>query len=104
MTVGRRNVRWKLGAIGAAFAIGSALETGLVLAQWTAKHSDQEVVEVDQGRAALRAGGSQVAQADCAAGASTHSEPSCRRERQRARRAPPLGDEWSQGKSYTPGR
>jgi len=67
MTVGRRNERWKLVAIGMAFAIGSALETGLVVAQWTGKHSDQKLVEVDQDCAALRAGGSQTAQAACSA-------------------------------------
>jgi len=71
MTVGRRNERWKLLAIGMAFAIGSALETGLVVAQWTGKHSDQKVVEVGQGCAARRAGGSQTAQAACSARAST---------------------------------
>lgn len=34
MTAGRRNERWKLTAIGAAFAIGSALETGLMMVLW----------------------------------------------------------------------
>lgn len=71
MTDGERNVWWKLTAIGMAFAIGSALETGLVVAQWTGKHSDQKVVEVGQGCAALRAGGSQTAQAACSARPST---------------------------------
>jgi hypothetical protein len=76
MTVGRRNARWKLLAIGMTFAIGSALETGLVVAQWTAKHSEQKVVEVGQGCAALRAGGSQTAQAACSARSSTPPSPS----------------------------
>lgn len=71
MTDGRRNNPWKLAAIGVGFAIGSALETGLVVAQWTGKHSDQRVVEVGQGCAALRAGGSQTAQAACSARPST---------------------------------
>ena len=72
MTDGRRNVRWKLLAIGMAFAIGSALETGLVVTQWTGMHSDQQVVEVGQGCEALRAGGSQTAHAACSAQPSTH--------------------------------
>jgi len=37
MTLGRLNERWKLMAIGVAFAIGSALETGLVVAEWTGR-------------------------------------------------------------------
>ncbi len=43
MTLGRRNERWKLMAIGVAFAIGSALETGLVVAEWTGRYSDQKM-------------------------------------------------------------
>lgn len=65
MIVGRRSERWKLTALGVAFAIGGALETGLVVAQWTAKPSDQLAVEVAKGCAALRAGGSQTAQPAC---------------------------------------
>jgi hypothetical protein len=65
MIAGRRNERWKLTAIGVAFAIGSALETGLVVAQWAAKPSDQQVVEIAKVCAALGAGGSQTAQAAC---------------------------------------
>lgn len=38
MTVRTRSQRWKLLAIAAAFAIASALETGLVVAQWTARN------------------------------------------------------------------
>jgi hypothetical protein len=34
MTVGRGNGQWKLEAIGAGFAIGSALETGLMVVLW----------------------------------------------------------------------
>lgn len=71
MTDGRRNNPWKLAAIGAGFAIASVLETGLVVAQWTGKHGDQEVVKVGQGCATLRAGGSQTAQAACSARPST---------------------------------
>ncbi len=67
MTDGRRNERWKLMAIGMAFAVGSALETGLVVAQWTGIYSDQKVVEVGQGCAALRAGGSPTEQPACLA-------------------------------------
>ncbi|MDO8476070.1 MAG: hypothetical protein Q7W02_07700 [Candidatus Rokubacteria bacterium] len=63
MTDGKRNVRWKLMPVGMAFAIGSALETGLVVAQWTAKNSDRKVVEVCQGWAA----GPQTAPATCSA-------------------------------------
>ena len=65
MTVGRRNERWKLMAIGVAVAIGSALETGLVVAQWTAQPGDQQVVEVAQVCVALGAGGSETAEAAC---------------------------------------
>ncbi len=65
MTAGRRNNRWKLMAIGVAFAIGGALETGLVVAQWAAKPSDQQVVEVAGVCAALGAGGLRTAQAAC---------------------------------------
>ena len=65
MAVGKRNERWKLMAIGMAFTIGSALETGLVVAQWTGKHSDQKVAEVGQVCAALGAGGSETADAAC---------------------------------------
>ena len=34
MTAGRRNEQWKRAAIGAASAIGSALETGLMMVLW----------------------------------------------------------------------
>jgi methyl coenzyme M reductase alpha subunit len=67
MTVGGRNDRWKLLAIGMAFAIGSALESGFVVAQWTAKDSHQKVVEVGQVCAALDAGGSQTTEGACSA-------------------------------------
>ena len=67
MTDGRRNERWKLTAIGMAFAIGSALETGLVVAQWTGRYSDEKMAEVDQVCAALDAGGSQTAAGACSA-------------------------------------
>lgn len=63
MTYGRRKERWKLTVIGVAFAIGSVLETGLAVAQWTAKDSDRKVVEVCQGWAA----GSQTDPAMCSA-------------------------------------
>lgn len=63
MTDGRRTERWKLTAIGTAFAIGSALETGLVVAQWTAKDNNRKVVKVCQGWAA----GPQTAPATCSA-------------------------------------
>jgi len=65
MTDGKRNVQWKLTAIGVAFAIGSALETGLVVAQWTGKPSDQRVAEVGQVCAALGGGGSATAESPC---------------------------------------
>ena len=52
MTIARRNERWKLAAIGAAFAIASALETGLVVAEWTAQHGNQQIVEIGQGSSA----------------------------------------------------
>jgi len=52
-------------AIGVAFAIGSALETGLVVAEWAAKPSDQQVVEAAKVCAALSAGGSQTGPAAC---------------------------------------
>ena len=65
MTVGRRNDRWKLTAIGAAFAIASAIETGLVVAQWTAQPSNQQVAEAAEVCAALSAGGSQTEHAAC---------------------------------------
>lgn len=65
MTDGRRNERWKRMAIGVAFAIGSALETGLVVAEWAGKPSDQQVVEVAKVCAALSAGGSQTGPAAC---------------------------------------
>jgi hypothetical protein len=71
MTVGKRNERWKLVAIGMAFAIGSALETGLVVAQWTERYGDQMAAEVSQVCAALGAGGSQTAEAACSAWPST---------------------------------
>jgi len=48
MTLGRQNERWKLTAIGVVFAIVSALETGLVVAQWTARDNDRKVVGVCQ--------------------------------------------------------
>jgi len=48
MTVGKRSERWKLVAIGTAFAIGGALETGFVVAEWMAKDSDTQMVEVGQ--------------------------------------------------------
>jgi hypothetical protein len=67
MTVGRGNGQWKLEAIGAGFAIGSALETGLVVAQWTGRYSDQNMAEVGQVCAALDAGGSQTAEGACSA-------------------------------------
>jgi hypothetical protein len=67
MILGRRNERWKLTAVGVAFAIGSALETGLVVAQWTGRYSDQKMVEVGQVCAALDAGGSQTAEGACSA-------------------------------------
>jgi len=63
MTLGRQNKRLKLTTIGAAFAIVSALETGLVVAQWTAKDSDRKVVEVCQSGAA----DPQTAPATCSA-------------------------------------
>jgi len=59
--------RWKLTTIGVAFAIGSALETGLVVAQWTGTYSDQKMAEIGQVCAALDAGGSQTAEAACLA-------------------------------------
>jgi hypothetical protein len=62
MTVGRVKERWKLMAIGTAFAIGSALETGLVVAQWNDGPSDQHVAEVC---AALGGGGSQTVEGAC---------------------------------------
>jgi hypothetical protein len=65
MTVRRRNERWKLTAIGVAVAIASALETGLVVAEWTAQPGDQQVVEVAKVCAALSAGGSQTERAAC---------------------------------------
>jgi hypothetical protein len=65
MIVGRRIERWKLTAIGVAFAIGSALETGLVVAQWTAKPDDHVMIEVAEVCAALGAGESQTVQAAC---------------------------------------
>jgi hypothetical protein len=67
MTLGRQNKRLKLTSIGAAFAIVSALETGLVVAQWTAKESDRKVVEVCQSWTA----DAQAAQATCSARPST---------------------------------
>lgn len=67
MTDGRRNERWKLTAIGMAFAIGSALETGLVVAQWAGGYCDQKVAEVGQVCAALDAGGPQTAERACSA-------------------------------------
>jgi hypothetical protein len=67
MTDGRRNEQWKLTVIGMAFAIGSALETGLVVAQWTGSFSDQKMAEVGQVCAALDAGGSQTAEGACSA-------------------------------------
>ena len=63
MTLGRQNERWKLSAIGVAIAIVGALETGLVVAQWTAKDSDKQVVGVCQSWAT----GSQTAPAMCSA-------------------------------------
>jgi hypothetical protein len=54
-------------AIGVAFAVGSALETGLVVAQWTGSYSDQRVVEIGQVCAALDAGGSPTEQPACSA-------------------------------------
>jgi hypothetical protein len=54
-------------AIGVAFAIGSALEAGLVVAQWTGRYSDQKMVEVDQVCEALDAGGSPTEQPACLA-------------------------------------
>jgi len=71
MTIGRRNERWKLMAIGVAFAIGSALETGLVVAQWTGRYSDQKMVEIGQVCAALDSGGSQTGEGACSALPST---------------------------------
>jgi hypothetical protein len=67
MTDGRRNERWKLTVIGMAFAIGSALETGLVVGQWTRSYSDRKMAEVGQVCAALDAGGSQTAEGACSA-------------------------------------
>ena len=49
MTAGTWNQRWKLLAIGTVFAIASVLETGLVVAQWTATDNDQQIAEVAQG-------------------------------------------------------
>ena len=49
MTAGTGNQRWKLLAIGTAFAIASVLETGLVVAQWTATDNYQQIAEVAQG-------------------------------------------------------
>lgn len=70
MTLRRRNERWKLMAIGVAFAIGSALETGLVVAQWTGqwtgRYSDQKMVEIAQVCAPLDSGGSSTEQPACA--------------------------------------
>ena len=71
MTYGKRNVRWKLMAIGMAFGIGSALETGLVVAQWTGRYSDQKMVEIGQVCAALDSGGSQTGEGACSALPST---------------------------------
>ena len=65
MTLGRRKERWNLTTIGVAFAIGSALETGLVVAQWTGTYSDQKMVEIGQVCEALDAGGSQTAEVAC---------------------------------------
>ncbi|MBI1728141.1 MAG: hypothetical protein HYR50_12825 [Candidatus Rokubacteria bacterium] len=48
MTARRRNERWKLTAIGVAVAIASALETGLVVAEWTAQPGDQQVAADDR--------------------------------------------------------
>jgi hypothetical protein len=56
MTARSRIRRWKLMAIGVAFAIGSALETGLVVAQWTAKDRDSVVIEAGRGCAASGGG------------------------------------------------
>ena len=67
MTLGRQNERWKLTAIGVAFAIMSALETGLVVAQWTARDSNKKIVEVCKSSAT----GPQTAPAMCSARQST---------------------------------
>jgi len=63
MALGRQNERWKLTAIGAVFALVSALETGLVVAQWTAKDNQRKVVGACQSWAT----GSQTAPALCSA-------------------------------------
>jgi hypothetical protein len=65
MILGRRTERWKLTAIAVAFAIGGALETGLVVAQWTGRYGDQRAVEVGQVCTALGAGWSQAAESAC---------------------------------------
>jgi hypothetical protein len=62
MILGRRTERWTLTAIAVAFAIGGALETGLVVAQWAERYDDQRAVEVGQVCAALGAGWSQAAE------------------------------------------
>jgi hypothetical protein len=67
MVLGRRNDRWKLMAIGVAFMLGSALETGLVVAEWTGRYSDQRLVEIAQVCAALDSGGSPTEQSACLA-------------------------------------
>ncbi len=66
-TLGGRSERWKLLAIGVAFAIGSALETGLVVAQWTGRYSDRKMVEIGQVCQALDSGGSSTEQPACLA-------------------------------------
>lgn len=65
MTTGRGHERWKLTVIGAVLAIASALESGLVVAQWAAQPSDQRVAEVAQVCAALSAGVAESGRTAC---------------------------------------
>lgn len=71
MTIGKRSQRWGGIALGVAIAIGGVLETGLVVAQWAARDSDQQMVAIDQDCPARHADGSRAWQAGCAARPST---------------------------------